>query len=106
MGDKYQNKYRIASTRLQNWDYGWNAAYFITSARKTGNVIWGISLKHAETQQHTETQNFVSLQRQPPQNRFGPQSQNIGSVIRGYKTGVKKHAICQHRRKSVIKLPV
>ena len=28
--DKYRNKYRIPSTRLQNWDYGWNAAYFIT----------------------------------------------------------------------------
>ena len=27
---KYHNKYRIKSTRLQNWDYGWNGAYFIT----------------------------------------------------------------------------
>ncbi|MFT4018000.1 MAG: hypothetical protein QM668_13625, partial [Agriterribacter sp.] len=30
MSDKFQNKYRIASTRLQNWDYRWNAPYFIT----------------------------------------------------------------------------
>lgn len=30
MNDKFQNKYRIASTRLQNWDYGWNGLYFIT----------------------------------------------------------------------------
>ncbi len=30
MTDKYQNKYRIASTRLKNWDYGGNGAYFIT----------------------------------------------------------------------------
>lgn len=28
--DKFQNKYRIPSARLQTWDYGWNAAYFIT----------------------------------------------------------------------------
>ena len=28
--DKYKNKYRIPSSRLQNWDYGSNAAYFIT----------------------------------------------------------------------------
>ena len=28
--DKYQSKYRIASTRLQQWDYGWNAPYFVT----------------------------------------------------------------------------
>ena len=27
---KYRNKYRIKSTRLQNWDYGWKGAYFIT----------------------------------------------------------------------------
>ncbi|MCD4792646.1 MAG: hypothetical protein K8R54_05385 [Bacteroidales bacterium] len=26
----YKNKYRIPSARLQNWDYSWNAAYFIT----------------------------------------------------------------------------
>lgn len=28
--DKYKNKYRIPSARLQNWDYGSNASYFIT----------------------------------------------------------------------------
>lgn len=27
---KFQNKYRIPSARLQNWDYGNNGAYFIT----------------------------------------------------------------------------
>lgn len=30
MTDKFQNKYRIPSARLQNWDYGRNGAYFIT----------------------------------------------------------------------------
>jgi putative transposase len=30
MSEKYLNKYRIPSTRLQNWDYGANGAYFIT----------------------------------------------------------------------------
>ncbi len=28
--DKFKNKYRISSARLQNWDYGWNGAYFVT----------------------------------------------------------------------------
>jgi putative transposase len=28
--EKYKNKYRIPSARLQNWDYGQNGAYFIT----------------------------------------------------------------------------
>lgn len=35
-----------------------------------------------------ETQNFASLRG----NRFGPQSQNLASIIRGYKIGVTKFA--------------
>jgi putative transposase len=34
MADKYRGKYRNESTRLQNWDYGWNARYFITICTK------------------------------------------------------------------------
>ena len=30
MTDKFRNKYRISSARLQTWDYGNNGAYFIT----------------------------------------------------------------------------
>ncbi|MFD2517614.1 transposase [Salinimicrobium flavum] len=30
MADRFKNKYRIKSARLENWDYRWNAAYFIT----------------------------------------------------------------------------
>ncbi len=30
MSGLYKNKYRIDSARLKNWDYRWNAAYFIT----------------------------------------------------------------------------
>ena len=35
-----------------------------------------------------ETQNFASLQK----NKFGPQSQNLASIVRGYKIGVTKFA--------------
>ena len=28
--EKYRNKYRIKSNRLQNWDYGWSGHYFVT----------------------------------------------------------------------------
>lgn len=34
MTEKYNNKYRIASTRAQWWNYGWAAAYFITICTK------------------------------------------------------------------------
>lgn len=41
-----------------------------------------------------ETQNFASQPQKPPppKNKFGPQSQNLASIIRGYKIGVKKYA--------------
>jgi len=41
-----------------------------------------------------ETQNFASLRASLPSapNKFGPQSQNLASVVRGYKIGVTKYA--------------
>ena len=41
MNEKYQNKYRIPSARLQNWDYGNNAAYFITICTKERLCFFG-----------------------------------------------------------------
>jgi REP element-mobilizing transposase RayT len=38
---KYRNKYRVESTRLQTWDYGWNAAYFITICTKNRKHFFG-----------------------------------------------------------------
>ena len=39
--DKFQNKYRISSARLQSWDYGWNAAYFITICTANRECYFG-----------------------------------------------------------------
>jgi len=41
MADKYQNKYRIPSARLQTWDYGWNAAYFVTICTHNRHCFFG-----------------------------------------------------------------
>ena len=30
MIEKFDRRYRIGSTRLSKWDYGWNASYFMT----------------------------------------------------------------------------
>ena len=148
---KFRNKYRIETTRLRHWDYGWNAAYFVTICTRDrvcffGRVTNGKMMlndlgliaekcwleipehfpfvelgNHVVMPNHVhgiviinkpddgragkpngvvvvETQNFASLQQQPPpemdppKNRFGPQSQNLASIIRGYKTGVTKQA--------------
>ncbi len=39
--EKYKNKYRIASTRLENWDYGWDGAYFITICTRNRENYFG-----------------------------------------------------------------
>jgi len=128
---KFKNKYRIETTRLRNWDYGWNAAYFVTICTRdricffghvtNGKMILNDLGKIAETcwleiPQHfpfVELGNHVVMPNHvhgiiiinkpddgrdggrtivTPRNRFGPQSHNLASIIRGYKTGVTKQA--------------
>ena len=137
--EKYKGKYRIPSARWVAWDYGSNAAYFVTicTADRThdfGEVVdgemvltplgraaadcWeaipdhfpfvvldgfvvmpnhvhGIIIIDKPTSDCdgavVETQNLASLQT-TPQNRFGPQSKNLASIVRGYKIGVTKYA--------------
>jgi len=38
----YKNKYRVESTRLQKWDYGWNGKYFITIVTKNHIHYFGM----------------------------------------------------------------
>src|SRR5665648_936839 len=41
MSEKFQDKYRIPSVRLQNWDYGWNAMYFVTICTQGRECYFG-----------------------------------------------------------------
>jgi putative transposase len=139
--DKYQNKYRIASARHAGWDYGSNAAYFITICTENrahvfgkvldgqvnlsplGQAAWDcwqaipehfpfvksgefvampnhvhgiVMIDKPPPVTGVETQNFASLRANgTPRrsvNQFGPQSQNLASIVRGYKIGVTKYA--------------
>ena len=150
LSEKYKNKYRIPSARLQGYDYGQNGAYFITICTKDRIHYFGdiISSTGCETQNASgcEKQNIASLRATPiglianeywkkiPEhfpfvildefevmpnhvhgiiniskpsndkagleiqnlpgytNKFGSQSGNISSIIRGYKAGVKSFA--------------
>jgi putative transposase len=143
MGNKYQNKYRNESSRLQSWDYGDDAAYFITVCTNGrtnyfGEILGSNQMKLSDIGQHVYkcwsdipshfpfvkldvfivmpdhihgiivinkkninddpvgTQNFASLQKSTksdkPKNKFGPQSQNLASIIRGFKIGITKYA--------------
>ncbi len=124
----YKNKYRVETARLQGWDYGSNASYFVTICTKErehffgeiadGKMIMSELGKCADKclQEITEHFPFVVLEEYvvmpnhihgiviidkpppppppPPQskNKFGPQSQNLGSIIRGFKIGVTNEA--------------
>ena len=132
MPAKFRNKFRIESARKMDWDYGSNAAYFITICTKDRRCYFG-EIKHNEMHlseigkiadqywreipQHfpfvrlenhvvmpnhihgiviiektdsVETQDLASLP--AVKNHFGPQSRNLASIIRGFKSGVKKFA--------------
>ena len=138
--DKFKNKYRIKSTRLQNWDYSNNGYYFVTICTKNKNKYFGeienremilngigkIAEKYwlkipkhfdfvvldefiimpnhihgiiiidkndfVETQYFASLQNIASLPLKNKQNKFGPQSKNLASIVRGFKIGVTKYA--------------
>jgi putative transposase len=41
MAEKFQNKYRVPSARWQDWDYAWDAAYFVTICTKDRECYFG-----------------------------------------------------------------
>ena len=60
------------------------------------NIAPGVQTQNIASPPHdippdVQTQNIASLPNHP-QNKFGPQSQNLASIIRGYKIGVTKFA--------------
>ena len=46
MTEKYKNKYRVKSHRMPNWDYGWNAAYFVTICTQNREHYFGEIINH------------------------------------------------------------
>lgn len=159
MPDKYQNKYRIPSARLQTWDYASEATYFTTICTKNMACFFGdivddemqlspigeiveqewlktfemrpdmnllmgeyvtmpnhwhgiITIEEneyntsrvdirrnesgdKETNAGTDAKHCVSTPPHDPnaiKNKFGPQSKNLSSVIRGFKIGVTTNA--------------
>lgn len=148
MSTKFQNKYRIESARLKNWDYGSNAVYFVTICTherqhyfgkinnkemclskigKIAKIEWYKTLE-IRPDMNLQLNAFVvmpnhvhgiivigkneyndgaldrdamhrvsTIPLQPtnsPQytNKFAPQSKNLASIIRGYKSSITKQA--------------
>ena len=75
--DKFQNKYRIPSARLQNWDYANDGAYFITICTKNREHYFGEIVESAPNVPHVpnvETRLIASLPPRIPPPRI-PSSQ-------------------------------
>jgi REP element-mobilizing transposase RayT len=136
MTGKFKNKYRITSARWRDWDYGANAAYFVTictahrewffgeitngemQLSEIGRAAYGCWLQIPAHFPFVVLDTFVIMPNHvhgiivinkpdnatavPPYhrashpvwqpNKFGPQSKNLASIIRGFKTGVTKNA--------------
>ena len=150
--DKSRNKYRSTSARASFWDYGWNAAYFVTICTQNrkcwfgeisngvmdlsamghiANSCWHEIPNHfpfvhlgahvimpnhvhgivvidkpndgcnaINNERDVGSQNFAPLPSEhfersdidKTKNKFGPQSKNLPSIIRGFKIGVTKNA--------------
>ncbi|MBO9683216.1 MAG: hypothetical protein J7502_11205 [Flavisolibacter sp.] len=63
MAEFFQNKYRIASARLQSWNYANDGMYFVTICTKNRQCYFGEIVNLP-----VETQCIASLQQQPTLN--------------------------------------
>lgn len=109
--DRYQNRYRISSIRLQNWDYGWNAIYFVTICTKGRNHYFGeiidgrmhlspvgaiADVLWHELSHHfgnIELDAFVVMPKTIGQQRFQHQGEKtLSSIVGSYKSAVSRHA--------------
>lgn len=141
MNGRYKNKYRISSTRLKSWNYGWQAAYFITicthnreyhfgsidsghmSLSEIGSVVdqeWKKTFEirpdmnlemgeyiimpnhfHAiviigENEYNMDGgldgRDIMHCVSTSGLNKFGPQTKNLASIVRGFKSSVTTYA--------------
>ena len=124
---KFKDRYRIPSARWATWDYGSNAAYFVTictagRSHDFGQVVNGGMILTPLGESAADCweaipdhfpfvvlDGFVVMPNHVHgiiiidkpggdggggggANRFGPQSKNLASIVRGYKIGVTKFA--------------
>jgi len=153
MGERFKDSYRISSARLRNWDYGWNALYFVTICTQRMECYFGeitdgkmilsdigkiveqewIKTPEIRPDMNIELDAFVVMPNHfhaiiiigenqynvvsdtemdatcrdamhrvsteppvptisTPKNKFGPQSKNLASIIRGFKSSVTINA--------------
>ena len=109
---KFQNKYRISSTRLPFHDYGSSGDYFVTVCTqnkepwfgeiqngiiKTDNPLDLLDANADDMQfaDRVETYNYTSLQHPPTKqdpskfySNIAPKKNSLGSIIRWYKKAV------------------
>lgn len=92
--EKYLNKYRNDSTRLNNRDYGANGSYFVTLITKNRKDYFGRVERYAAgtqniaSQQNVETQDLASL---PDGHFVSVCLTEIGKIAHQYWTEIPDH---------------
>jgi REP element-mobilizing transposase RayT len=126
--EKFKNRYRIGTARLQSYDYGQAGAYYITIVTKNRKHYFGeiknklfhpSSLSNVVSDEWTKTPDirpdmnieideFIVMPNHfhailliglndynyfpTAVNQFAPQSKNLASIIRGFKSAVSSYA--------------
>ncbi len=110
--EKFRNHFRSKSARLRDWDYGAAGFYFVTICTQKMEHYFGKIIAEKYWLSIPDHHAYVRLcefivmpnhihgllhidnpDHQPWQhNQFGPQSQNLGSIIRGFKATVSTYA--------------
>lgn len=67
MSDLYKNKFRISSTRLQNWNYANEAMYFVTICTKDMECFFGeiVEMQNTKVSSFVDTPCMAYLQEVP-----------------------------------------
>lgn len=98
MSDKFQNQFRIESARAQWWNYGWNAAYFITicTAHREhyfGEIINGKPVETGQCPVSTNDATHATEPKTPGELRFRNQGkETLSSIVGSFKSVVTKYA--------------
>ncbi|CAH0335387.1 hypothetical protein FVB9288_01028 [Flavobacterium sp. CECT 9288] len=77
---KFQNKYRIPSARLQNWDYGENGAYFITICIDKMECLFGDVVSNADVSNTDVDKRLIAYLRDTIDEKCEMQLNELGKI--------------------------
>ena len=84
----FRLRFRVESSRHPEWDYHLPGYYFVTICIRNRLHYFGVIKNH-----QMELSVIGNIAR--PKKHFGPQSDNLPAIVRGFKSAVKKRTNIQ-----------